>query len=1116
MANWFRPVGRLLSVLFSLCLLFAPGAFAATYTVPSLTGASIQTTMNTAAGTGSGNTVFLPAGLYNVSSSITVPCGIAVTGPVATPATAILNATFSGNDIFTMGGCTGNVFEYLGFKNTGGIYANGTTLNITVTHNQFGGLPSSAGGSSSASAAVYIDGYPNTATNWTLTYNTFGDANSCTAVFARPQDDGGYCIGIYEQTHGFINGIVQFNTFYHVEEGLHWHQQAGTFSVGNPQSWVDGGSIQYNYFINFHRIAVEIQTGVINHTITVSDNVFQNPLNVNYGTFAISMACCNAGSQQGQASGIPNPAQHTDNNLIITNTTVVQIGPFQTFNAPSFGIEWWGGVGSTADNNFVEGPWNLMIAWGYGIQPWFVRNNYLCATPPTPSGPGSQFPFYIYNEESQSNPPTQSGNTTTPTCTQQTSSAPAISPASGSYTSPPTVTLTNGGRNTSTYYTTDGSTPVPGSGTTRLYTAPFAITLPVTVKAVGLWGVAPQPTSYAAPYGFVPSAVQSASYSSSGGVVLSSVALSNVGTVHALTNGSSIQMNATCTYSDGSTSNCNTPDSHGNGVSAWNSSGLPVTISSSGLARASTVGTATITATVAGMTTPAWGFTVTAPVVSLSGVSLATTGGVSSLTVGAVNQLIASCSYSDGSTTNCSRADAHGNDALFSSTAPGSASVDSNGVVTGVAAGGTSLGASVTAGMVQSQWGQTQSDVVGFTSSGYINSTYFVFGSEVGGYAGSGGTCSFFLPSGTLTLGTLFDCGLILAPTPTTQATSWLCYGTYTVTSTTAPNAFVTVPMSNCGTIPAGTATWVSVATNAPGTPHVGFYDCGGSGCAGAAPTLGNGTYGYRYIATPYGVRSGMATAMLAGGSQQVSQFVTLGQPALNSNAVPLTVTAAVPSLVSAYLTTPGSVSTLVVGSTLQFAAHCVYSNGTTTDCTVADIHGNAVTTWLTSDATKLTVGAAGGTSPGLGTAVAAGSATVQAQVGSVTSSAFAVTVTNVAVTLTGVSLGTASGATGLFVGSTNALQATCTYSDGSTTNCTTVDGHGSVAGGYSSSVPAHATVNAVTGVVTGVAPGGTTLQASVGSVVSGAIPLTVLAVPTGKYTITISGPVQFTGVVVF
>jgi uncharacterized protein YjdB len=170
------------------------------------------------------------------------------------------------------------------------------------------------------------------------------------------------------------------------------------------------------------------------------------------------------------------------------------------------------------------------------------------------------------------------------------------------------------------------------------------------------------------------------------------------------------------------------------------------------------------------------------------------------------------------------------------------------------------------------------------------------------------------------------------------------------------------------------------------------------------------------------------------------------------------------------------------------------------------------VTSWASSDVTRATVN-----SSGLVTAVAAGTLGITAIInGGPSSASYSITVTNPAVALTGVSLSTTGGVTGLFVGSTNQLKATCTYSDGSSDDCTATDAHGNTAGNYTSSSSAHATVGASTGLVTGIAAGTTNLSATAGSFRSPNLPLTVLAVPTGIYTITINGPVKFSGRVHF
>ena len=63
--------------------------------------------------------------------------------------------------------------------------------------------------------------------------------------------------------------------------------------------------------------------------------------------------------------------------------------------------------------------------------------------------------------------------------------APAISPATGSYTSPQLVTLTDSIAGAQIYYTTDGSTPTTSS---LLYQGPFAVTDTASVSAVAAFG----------------------------------------------------------------------------------------------------------------------------------------------------------------------------------------------------------------------------------------------------------------------------------------------------------------------------------------------------------------------------------------------------------------------------------------------------------------------------------------------------------------------------------------------------------------------------------------------------------------------------------------------------
>jgi Legume lectin domain/Chitobiase/beta-hexosaminidase C-terminal domain len=71
--------------------------------------------------------------------------------------------------------------------------------------------------------------------------------------------------------------------------------------------------------------------------------------------------------------------------------------------------------------------------------------------------------------------------TFTSTGSTPTAATPTISPASGTYTLPLTVTLADSTSGASVYYTTDGSTPTTAS---TLYSAPLALSGPATIKAI--------------------------------------------------------------------------------------------------------------------------------------------------------------------------------------------------------------------------------------------------------------------------------------------------------------------------------------------------------------------------------------------------------------------------------------------------------------------------------------------------------------------------------------------------------------------------------------------------------------------------------------------------------
>ena len=328
------------------------------------------------------------------------------------------------------------------------------------------------------------------------------------------------------------------------------------------------------------------------------------------------------------------------------------------------------GNGTQYVHNLIQGYVCGGLEWGFGGTNnvgsyWLISNN-------TMQGSimynGTPCPLYtplsgafIANEFGQSPTlaPTTSGNVEQSTPTSFISMAPTISPSGGSQTYPLTVRFTDPGYtsgtiplgNTGIWYTTDGSTPVPGSGTTRYLPNGGTFVLPAaaTVKAVGMWGTPNQPTSYPSGYGYVPSPVISAVFKNGSGASLVSAYLVPDGGVKSIPVGKTLQFIAHGVYSDGTSSVL--PDSEGNVVTAWNTSDHAVAkISTLGHVTAMGVGTATIEAFIGNLEASTAEVTVTpvVPTSALVSAYLVPSGGVKSIPVGRTLQFIAHGVYSDG------------------------------------------------------------------------------------------------------------------------------------------------------------------------------------------------------------------------------------------------------------------------------------------------------------------------------------------------------------------------------------------------------------------------------------------------------------------------------------
>lgn len=463
---------------------------------PGMSTSEIQSALN---GAPTGATVAFAAGNYTITAPLGVPCAnLQLTGPVSNQPTATLSATFTNNVILGYnGGCsTLGSIRYLGFANTGAVYFGiGNNSNFTFEHNKVSNLPSYLSNLESESGLFFDGNLSTKLSNVLVQYNTFGDSNSCSAVFALSTDEGGYCAGI-TVSQGESNTItIQYNVFEHLEEGIHFNQLA-SWNPGNQDSVCVACVIDTNYLAHYHRIAIEIQVDTPTDPIMLEHNSVVDPINSSWGTFAVSLACCQWGKTMGIEGNSPG--------LVFNDNLLIASQPCGVL-CPPFGVEFWG-TGSLGTNSLVEGTFSNGYTWGYGGGSWAINNNYICG-PNYPTQGG-----YISNEEHQSNTPTEIGNVTSATCQTTTSTAPTIGPASGSFSTSQVITLSDSGANTGIWYTTDGSTPVPGSGTAQYYTGPFTISATTVVKAVGMWGAPNQPTSYPAGYGYVPSSVVSATF----------------------------------------------------------------------------------------------------------------------------------------------------------------------------------------------------------------------------------------------------------------------------------------------------------------------------------------------------------------------------------------------------------------------------------------------------------------------------------------------------------------------------------------------------------------------------------------------------------------------------
>lgn len=484
-----------------LFLLACMPAFAATYSItPSTSMATIQADLATAGP----NTYNFSAGTYTqITGTLTFPCNTGnvyqgaasafVPGVANSPGT-VLNASFTGSNLIRVTGTSASTvgckIDGFWFENQN-VYVQPPVSGLLFTHNRISGINGSVKGSGNTTSwsAIYVDnGTASDIANSTFQYNTFGP--SCTDVDATTGTDyGGTCGGI--TIHGSNVGltVIDNNVSGQIEEFFH------TLAQGTNGQISKNLVIENNDLGFVHRIGIELQQQDVQNAV-VQYNDMHDEFNPAQFSFLISAACC------GSAGGSTTPGVVINDNVLFNN---VALSSGETYNV-GYGIELWG-FGSQATGNllqaqhfanaialggFSSGPSSGMKATGNTIQGNITAPNCeMGGTAPSCTFAGTS---------------TIAPNTGSSTISAQVSQAPAIWLSNGVFT------LDESAANTSVWYTTDGSTPVPGQGTAKLYAAPFQAATTTTVKAVGMWGSGANPYSYASGYGYTTSQVISSTF----------------------------------------------------------------------------------------------------------------------------------------------------------------------------------------------------------------------------------------------------------------------------------------------------------------------------------------------------------------------------------------------------------------------------------------------------------------------------------------------------------------------------------------------------------------------------------------------------------------------------
>jgi trimeric autotransporter adhesin len=525
-----------------------------------------------------------------------------------------------------------------------------------------------------------------------------------------------------------------------------------------------------------------------------------------------------------------------------------------------------------------------------------------------------------------------------------------------------------------------------------------------------------------------------------------------------ISNRTTQQFTATGTYSDGTTQDVT-------GAVIWSSSGPAATISnaagSNGLATAVAAGSATITAT-AGSISGSTSLTITAATL----VSIEITPPDPTISDRSTKQFTATGTYSDGTTQDVTGVVDWSSSNTSAATISNAAG--SKGLATAVAAGATTITA-------------TSERISGTTSLTITEARLMFIDVTPPNPSIANGTHQQFAATGIYSDGTTQDLtgtvtwsssntsvatisnaagsrGLaasVAAGSTTIQATSGSISGYAALTITPATLVSIAITPPNPSIARGTTQQFAATGTYSDGTTQDLTGAVTWSSSNTSVATISNAA-GSKGLATS--VAAGSTTIKAASGSISGSTTLTITTATL----VSIAITPANPSIAK--------------GTTQQFVAKGTYSNNSTQILT-------ALVTWKSTNTSIATISNAGG-SKGRATAVAAGSTTIRATLGTISGST---TLTVTTATLVSVAITPANPV--IATGTTQQFVATGTYSDNSTQNLT-------VAATWSSSNTSVATISNAAGsngLATSVASGTTTITATSGGK-SGSTTLTVIA----------------------